>query len=72
MVKAIKRLWNLATCQHRGCVAVQLGDEEWIVCRRCGRILQLSSEGERTHNPHLDYNAYGDRLDKSRPYFLPL
>ena len=64
--KALRRLWRLAKCRHRNtCIKWQFEDTtEIIICRRCGRVLSFSTSGERRHNPHLDFDQGGDRLDK--------
>ncbi len=66
MLKAIRRLWRFATCEHKGCSShcVEFKDTYKLVfCRACGRILSFTSEGERVHNPYWDYDQTGDHLD---------
>lgn len=57
LFKAIRRLWLFAWCDHMNvtqCLAWE-DSTELVFCRRCGRVLECSNEGERRHNPHLRY-----------------
>jgi hypothetical protein len=59
--RALAKLWRFATCDHmNACTAVVFEDTTEInVCTRCGRVLWITDEGSRRHNPHL----LRDRLD---------
>lgn len=61
MIKAIKKLWRFATCDHwNACRSLAFEDStELNFCTRCGRLLWFTDEGSRRHNPHL----LRDRLD---------
>jgi len=66
IIKAIKRLWLFATCNHWGCSVVAWCFEDTtkiVICRKCGRILSFTTSGERKHNPHWDFDQTGDHLD---------
>lgn len=55
MLKALKRLWRIATCTHRNmCIGYDLGNTvEFKVCRGCGRVVGNYSEHDLKYNPHL-------------------
>lgn len=59
ILKAIRRLWIFATCDHRNtCINLAFPDStELVFCRGCGRILHCTDEGSRRHNQHLKYPA---------------
>lgn len=60
-IKAIRKLWRLATCDHwNTCRSIVFEDStEMKFCARCGRLLWLMDDGSKTHNKHL----MRDRLD---------
>ena len=63
---AIKRIYAIAFCDHRGCKSISIeapDSTRVIICRACGRVLSLNTSGERRHNPHWDYDQTGDHLD---------
>lgn len=62
---ALKRIWTLGRCSHLNSTNALIYPDttELIFCRNCGRMLSLTTEGERTHNPHYDFNQTGDHID---------
>jgi len=62
VMKALKRLYRFATCNHfNACRSIEFEDTtELNFCTRCGRLLWLTNEGHRFHNPH----KLRDQLDK--------
>ena len=73
-IKAIKRLWRLGTCSHRGAMnwSIIVGDSEMHFCRRCGRLLVACDPSDQPqHNPHwLDRDQLDDKGEQSilRPW----
>lgn len=64
LLRAIRKLWMFATCDHKNfCRAIVFEDSTEInACTRCGRVLWITDEGSRRHNPHL----LRDRLEEIR------
>lgn len=60
MIKALKRLWVIATCQHiNRVVAIKFEDStEMKICQRCGRVISVMDDGDRRHNQRKE-NNYG-------------
>ncbi len=65
VARAVRRLWRFATCDHRNmCASIAFENTiELNACTRCGRVLWITDEGSRRHNPHL----LRDRLDGPHP-----
>ncbi len=55
LFRAIAKLWRFATCDHMNmCQSLEFPDTtEMRICTRCGRVLWITDEGSRLHNPHL-------------------
>ncbi len=62
---AIKRLWALGRCNHYNATQALCFENsyELIFCGNCGRVMSLTCEGGRRHNPHHDFDQTGDHLD---------
>ena len=61
-ITAIKRLFRIAYCSHRNqTIGLEIKPYMITYCRGCGRVLEISSEGERSNN--LGVDDYGDRTD---------
>ncbi len=62
---ALKRLWALGRCNHYNATQALCFENsyELIFCGNCGRVMSLTCEGGRRHNPHHDFNQTGDHLD---------
>ena len=58
MLKAIKRLWVIATCNHvNRIVAIKFEDSTEIkICQKCGRVTSVMDDGDRKHNQHKANN----------------
>lgn len=58
MLKAIKRLWVIATCNHvNQIVTLKLEDSTEIkICQKCGRVTSVMDDGDRKHNQHKANN----------------
>lgn len=54
MMKALRRLYRLATCTHINMTQVLAFADttELRICTGCGRVISLTDEGTRRHNPH--------------------
>jgi len=55
ILKAIKRLWRLATCKHHGASnwGILIGEVEMHFCRTCGRLLVACDPSDQPqHNQH--------------------
>lgn len=54
-VNPLVRMWRIATCNHRNaCMSIEFADTtEIMYCRACGRVLWITDDGSRRHNPHL-------------------
>jgi len=61
MIKAIKRLWAIATCDHVNyIVSLKFEDSTEVrICQKCGRVVDVMDEGDRKHNNHKRLN-YGN------------
>lgn len=59
MLNALKRLWLLATCDHRNrCMSMVFPDTtELRICRRCGLVIKWADEGTVKNNPHLEWTG---------------
>ena len=78
MIKAVKRLWRLATCSHRNAMyyVVPLPDmevpgeiAELHFCRNCGRLLMACRHSDQPqHNQNW---LVTDRLDDEPRLSLP-
>lgn len=60
MLKALRRLYGIATCTHRNvCKSLVFEDTTEIVwCTACGRLISFTDEGTRRHNPHKLNNPF--------------
>jgi Zn ribbon nucleic-acid-binding protein len=60
MIKAIKRLWAIATCDHVNyIVSLKFEDSTEVrICQKCGRVVDVMDEGDSKHNNHKRLN-YG-------------
>ena len=74
-LKAIKRLWRLGTCDHRGARMWPLlfsgenGPIEMLFCRSCGRLLMACrTDDQPQHNQHW---LKVDQLDDERYIMWP-
>ena len=62
IMNALRRLWNIATCEHRGAahwdvllpdLETGAGFVEMHFCRACGRLMNGIREGDQPqHNTH--------------------
>lgn len=55
LLYTIGRLWRFANCDHwNQCKSIKFEDStELKFCTYCGRLIYITDEGHRTHNPHL-------------------
>ncbi len=62
MIQALRRLYRFATCNHINMTQILAFEDttELRVCTHCGRVISLTDEGTRRHNPH----RLVDQLDR--------
>ena len=69
-LKALRRLWKLAICNHSGAAnwSIVIGETEMHFCRVCGRLLVACDPSDQPqHNSHwLERDHLDHPLDRHR------